>query len=105
LLCPGRGLSSRGKRLEELLKQAEGKAAALGEQLQVSAAEVDRLTRARKALEAEIESAKERDAFNESTRTHLQTVQTVLGVVPTAQTSDAGRGHRASASWKQSCAG
>ena len=73
-----RAHSSRGKRLEDLLKQVEGKAAALTEQLQVSNAEVDRLTRTRKALEAEIENAKERDTFNDGARNHLQAVRARL---------------------------
>ena len=70
---------SRAKRLEDLLKQAEGKLAGLTEQLQASNADVDRLNRARKALEADLETAKDRDTFNETTRNHLLSVRRAQG--------------------------
>jgi len=72
-----RSRRSRGKRLEELLKRAEAKTVEQQEELQVANAEIKRLTRTRKALELELENAKERDSFNETARQNMQAVRTV----------------------------
>jgi len=73
--------SSRGKRLEELLKRAEAKTVEQQEELQVANAEIERLTRTRKALELELENAKERDSFNETARQNMQAVRALVGPV------------------------